>query len=398
MSARRTRARALATGLLALSCHRGAPDEPRRSDEVAVATIAAAHLDEPAHPGLPQKVRLPPDVIASAKIVTARAVREALAATLSLPGEVVADPDRSARVSSPVPGRLESVSFHEGSPVKKGALLALVRVPELGNVRSAHTAAGAKAKAARSNASRLEALLAQRLTSEQSYRDAVAQADALEAEALSLGDQLTGLGAGSGGGSAFLLALRAPIDGTVLSRDAVVGQPITPEKTLGSIADLGRVWFLGRIFEKDLAELSVGAATEVAVNAYPDRRFVGKVEYIGQQIDPAARTLTARIGLDNPEGVLRIGLFGTARVSKGPATGAPRLVVPRTALMEVAGKTVVFVRQPDGDFELHEVALGDAALGKVEIVTGLREGEDIVVQGAFTLKSAILRSTLSEEE
>src|SRR4029079_3534301 len=111
------------------------------------------------------------------------------------------------------------------------------------NVRSAHTAATAKAKAARSNASRLESLLADRLTSEQSYRDAVAQAEALEAEARSLGEQLAGLGAGPSGGAAFLLALRAPIDGIVLARDAVVGQPITPDKMLGSLADLSRVWF-----------------------------------------------------------------------------------------------------------------------------------------------------------
>ena len=378
-------------------CKRHSESEHEKST-VAVATIASGHVDEPAHPELPRRVRLPPDVVASAKIVTAPVGKETLASTLSLPGEIVSDPDRSARISSPVAGRVETVSFREGVAVKKGNVLALVRVPELGNVRSAFTAATAKAKAARSNASRLESLLADRLTSEQSYRDAVAQADALEAEERSLGEQLSGLGAGTAGGSGFLLALRAPIDGIVLARDAVVGQPITADKTLGSIADLSRVWFLGRIFEKDLATLKVGAPAEVALNAFPDRHFEGSVEYIGQQIDPAARTLTARIGLDNPEGLLRIGLFGTVRVSKGGATGEPRLVVPRTAVIDVAGKAVVFVRQPDGDFELHEVVTGDAALGRVEIVSGLRDGENVVVEGAFTLKSAILRGSLTEEE
>jgi cobalt-zinc-cadmium efflux system membrane fusion protein len=115
-------------------------------------------------------------------------------------------------------------------------------------------------------------------------------------------------------------------------------------------------------------------------------------------VDPAARTLVARVGLANDAGLLRIGLFGTARVAKGSATGEARLVVPRSALIEIAGKTVVFVRHPDGDFELHDVVIGEASIGVVEIVSGLRESEDVVVEGAFTLKSAVLRGTLGEEE
>ena len=102
--------------------------------------------------------------------------------------------------------------------------------------------------------------------------------------------------------------------------------------------------------------------------------------------------------LTNDAGLLRIGLFGTARVAKGIATGTPRLAVPRNALIDVAGKTVVFVRQPDGDYEMHDVVPGESSVGMVEIVSGLREGEDVVVEGAFTLKSAVLRGTLGEED
>jgi cobalt-zinc-cadmium efflux system membrane fusion protein len=383
----------------AVGCASACHTEPqRRHDDPAVAVIASEHVDEPAHPGLPRLIRLPAAVVESAGVRTAKAEKQTLAATLSLPGEIVSDPDLSARISSPVAGRLESVSLREGAHVAKGEVLALVRVPELGNVRSAFTAATARAKAARSNAARLEALLADRLTSEQSYRDAVAQADALEAEARSLGEQLTGLGAGAAAGSPYLLPLRAPIAGTVLSRDAIVGQPVTADKTLGSIADLSRVWFLGRIFEKDLAELHVGAASEVELNAFPERHFSGDVAYIGQQIDPAARTLTARVVLSNPDGILRIGLFGTARVAKSTNTPEAKLAVPRTALVEVAGKPVVFVKQADGDYELHDVVPGEASIGMVEILSGLREGEEVVVTGAFTLKSAVLRGTLGEEE
>ncbi len=394
----------LAAGALACLVLMGCRKEEAGGQEKGTPATPGApsgHVDEAAHPAFPRTVRLPPEVVANAKIVTVPAVKESLVATLALPGEIVSDPDRTARISSPVAGRLEEVRFREGMVVKKGDVLAMVRVPELGNIRSAFTAATARANAARANASRLESLLAQRLSSEQAVRDAAAQAEALEAEARSLGEQLTSMGAGTSG-SAHLLALRSPVNGTVLLRDAVVGQPITPEKAVGNIADLATVWFLGRVFEKDLAALTVGASAEVELNAFPDRRFSGRVEYIGQQIDPSARTLTARIALANPEGLLRIGLFGTARVAReGPKEsrqGAPRLVVPRDALIDVAGKTVVFVRHPDGDFEMHDVVLGGSAPGKVEIVSGLREGEQVVSQGAFTLKSAVLRGTLTEEE
>ncbi len=73
-------------------------------------------------------------------------------------------------------------------------------------------------------------------------------------------------------------------------------------------------------------------------------------------------------------------------------------MVPRSAVAEINSKPVVFVRHPDDDFELHPVVLGHAALGKVEVLSGLREGEEVVVDGAFTLKSLVLKSTFAEEE
>lgn len=384
---------ALALGASACTKSKAEPVEAKPASE--------EHADEPAHEELPRKVRLSAEVARAAHVETAPVGKEVLAVTLALPGEIAADPDRLARISTPVAGRIEQVDFREGSFVKKGDQLVTVRVPELGKVRSAFTATAAKARAARSNAERLKILLEQRLTSEQAYLDAAATADSLDAEAKGLGEQLAAMGVGSGGsGNApFQLTLRAPLAGVVLSRDAVAGQPVTVEQVLGSIADLSEVWFLGRVFEKDLGRLRAGASVEVQLNAYPDERFVGVVDYVGRQIDPVARTLTARVRLTNRVDLLRVGLFGTARVSTTEEhTKGPVLAVPRSALTEVAGKTTVFVRQPDGDFEVHEITLGHAAAGKVEVVSGLREGEQVVVNGAFTLKSIVLKGTMAEDD
>lgn len=324
--------------------------------------------------------------------------REQLAVTLALPGEIAADPDRSARLASPIAGRLESVRFREGSSVKEGDVLAVIAVPDLGRLRTERAAAQAQAKAARAQAERLRGLFAESLASEQEYLDAQATAESLELEARAGSEQLRALGLAGKGGNPAALSLRAPIAGTVVARNAVVGQPVGAQQVLCEIVDLSQLWFLGRVFEKDLGRLALGAAVEVQLNAYPEQRFFGKVEYIGQQVDPVARTVTARVVLENREGLLRVGLFGTAYVSTGAARGEPALVVPRAALTEIAGKQVVFVRQPDGHFELHEVTTGESAAGKVEVLAGLREGEQVVVEGVFTLKSAVLKSTFAEEE
>lgn len=363
--------------------------------EAAPAASAEAHHE---HEELPRRVKLTPEVVKDAAIRVAPVRRATLAVTISLPGEIAADPDRTARIASSAAGHIEEVHFKEGAWVKKGDVLAIVRVPELGKVRGAQAATAAKAKAARENAARLRALLEKRLTSDQSVLDAEAEANALSAEAQALASEITALGAGRET-SPFQLTLRAPIAGVIVARNAVVGQPVTAEHTLGSIADLREVWFLGRVFEKDLGRMKIGADAEVQLNAYPNERFQGKVEHIGQQIDPLARTVTARIVLTNRNDLLRLGLFGMAHVATGEAeTHEPRLLVPRAAVTEIGQKPVVFVKQNGDEFELHEVVLGDAALGNVEIVSGLREGEDVVVEGVFTLKSAVLKGTFGEDE
>lgn len=351
------------------------------------------------HEGLPKTVHLSREVFTNAKLEVAPAMKEMLGASVVLPGEIVADPDRSARISSTLAGRVEDVRFQDGATVKKGDVMVVVRVPDLGKVRGAYTATIGKAKAARANAERLKDLLENRLASQQAYLDAEAEAQSLDAESRALGEQLSAVGAGGGGGTGVLLNLRAPITGVVTKRDAVVGQPVSADQTLGSIADLSEAWFLGRVFEKDLGRLHEGARAEVELNAYPKEHFEGTIEVLGQQIDPVARTLTARIRITNRRGLLRIGLFGGARVESGDDTPKePVLIVPRSAVTEIAGKPVVFVRTGDETFELHEIVIGESAVGKVRVLSGLQAGEPIVTRGVFTLKSMVLKGTFGEQD
>jgi cobalt-zinc-cadmium efflux system membrane fusion protein len=386
--------------LLALTV--GCSRSSEHSEKAPAPKPAPEHDDEPAHAPLPTHVRLSPQVVADARLQFAPVTKEVLTATLDLPGEIASDPDKTARVSALVEGRLETVSFKEGQELKKGDVLAVLKVPELGKAKAAYAATAAKAQAARSNADRLQALADKQLAPSQEVLSARSEADALEAESRAAEEQLRALGsAASATGVGSLLSVRAPTSGVVVMRDAVVGQPVTANQTLAVIADLSQVWFLARVFEDSLEQVKVGAPAEIRLNAYPRDTFDGRVEYLGKQIDPTARTVVARIGLTNRGDILRLGLFGTARIastSSDQQAAAPTLVVPRSAVTEIGKQTVVFVRQADGDFDLHEVVLGQSALGKVQVLSGVREGEQLVTEGVFTLKSALLKSTFGEEE
>ena len=301
--------------LLALcsSCQKkGEPTAPPSPGSSAAAPHP--HRDEPEHEALPTHVRLSEAVIARAGIKTTAVTRNTLQPTLSLPGEINADPDRSASVAAPVAGRIERINFKEGSSVKKGDALLVIRVVELGKLRAALATANAKAKAARLNADRLRALVEKRLASDQDAVNAEAEASALEIEVRGHMEQLDALGGGSSGGASELV-LRAPVSGIVVSRNAVIGQPVTTEQTVATIADLSELWFMGRVFEKDLGRLELGGKAVVELNAYPDEHFEGTVEYLGQEVDAVARTITARIRLKNRDGLLRIHLFGNAQVA-----------------------------------------------------------------------------------
>jgi len=371
-------------------------------DAGSVVTGPAPHQDESErHEELPTKVKLAADVVQAAGIKTSPAVLDSLPATVDLTGEIAADPDRSARLAARIPGRVIDVKVKEGDRVKAGQVIAVLESPELARTRAQLGAAVARAKAARLNADRLRSLESKSLASGQEAAAAEAEATAVEAELAAARQTLAafGQGADDAQGRGARVTIRTPLPGFVLSRDAVQGQSVDPQHVIAVVGDLEHAYFLGRLFEKDLARVKVNALAEVRLNAYPNEVFEAKIETIGRQIDPAARTVTARIVVRNHGDLVKVGLFGTARVVTGPAEAPPkRVVVPLSAVTTIANKEAVFVRQPDGDFELHPVTVGQSASGRVEILSGLRAGEQVVVDGVFTLKSAILKGNFGEGE
>jgi membrane fusion protein, heavy metal efflux system len=131
---------------------------------------------------------------------------------------------------------------------------------------------------------------------------------------------------------------------------------------------------------------------EVTVPAYPGRTFPGRVDRMSGTLDETTRTARIRIIADNPDGLLRAGMFARVRLLVGG--GARVLAVPSEAVLEDAGRSFVFVPATPPYFLRRPVRAGHPADGWVEILDGLREGDTVVSRGAFQLKSDVLRSKM----
>lgn len=384
-----------AIGLVAgVGCPSAPPEAHDDHDEPA---HDPHHQDEPAHDGPPRRVQISDAVVAAAGIETAAATPQRIAPTVELVGEVVPDPDRTARVGARIAGIVESVAVRPGDKVDEGAVLAVIRAPGLQALRASQAALKAKASSARANADRLRTLADKRMAAQQEATAADAEASALDAEARASSERLRALGVGRSRRGPILFEVRAPLAGVVIDRGVVAGDPVTETSTVAKVVALDEVWFMAHIFEGDVRRVQEGSPVVVVLNAYPDDPFDGEVESISYEVDANARTLSARIPLVNREEKLRLGLFGQANVVVASEPARATLAVPRAAVTDVLGQTVVFVRHPDGHFELHAVTLGRSDSHFVEVLHGLRVGEDVVVAGAFNIKSALLRETFGED-
>ena len=180
------------------------------------------------------------------------------------------------------------------------------------------------------------------------------------------------------------------------------GQIAGPETKLFTVANLRRLWMTVEVYESDAGRVRQGARAEVRPRALPDETFVGRVSFAGGVVDAATRTLKVRVTVDNPSLRLRPGMFAQVRIDAPPvpgASGGEGVVVPERAIQDLSGRTVVFVPgDATGEFVARTVTVGERAGRGVRILAGLRPGDAFVVNGAFQLKSELLKATFGEED
>lgn len=187
-----------------------------------------------------------------------------------------------------------------------------------------------------------------------------------------------------------LFTVVAPRSGVVVNRGVTVGTSVDPSTTLLTIADLSRVWILAEVPEANIAAVTIGTRTMLDFPASGRAAFVARIDFIYPTLSERTRTLRVRLSAANSNGALRPGLYGTvAFESAGPAV----ITVPRNAVVDTGVQQHVFVATGDR-YQPRAVTLGVQLADRVEIRTGLDEGERIVAAGVFLLDSeSRLRAT-----
>ncbi len=180
------------------------------------------------------------------------------------------------------------------------------------------------------------------------------------------------------------LLLRAPRSGEIIEKMVIKGQAVKAGDNLFQIADRRMLWADLAIFEQDAPAVRVGTPASVTVDALPGRTFHGRVTFIYPQLDDKTRTLTARLEVENPRGELRPGMYAAAELV--PA-GRRAVSVPLTAVLPTGTKDIVFVNRGDGRFLPREVRVGVRGDSLVEVVDGLKPGEEVVASATFLLDS-----------
>ena len=180
------------------------------------------------------------------------------------------------------------------------------------------------------------------------------------------------------------IVIRSPRSGELAEKMVIEGQAVQPGDNLFLIADRSMLWVDLAVFESDARLLRLRTPVALTTDAVPGRTFRARVSFIRPRVDEKSRTLTARVEVPNPDGALRPGMYAMAELS--PAA-SERLSVPITAVLPTGTRELVFVNRGDGAFVPREVETGASGDSLVEIVQGLKAGDEVVASATYLLDS-----------
>ena len=180
------------------------------------------------------------------------------------------------------------------------------------------------------------------------------------------------------------LTYYSPYSGTVIEKKVEEGMYVNEGSEIYGIADLSTIWNIADIFEKDISTVKVGNKVQLKLQAYPEQIFEGRVSFIYPVVNPQDRTIKVRTVFANPHGLLKPQMYGQTIFENDFGTG---LVVPTDAILFTGKRNIVWVKMPDGMFEQRNVSVGLKFDNGYQILSGLKEGEEVAASGGFLLDS-----------
>jgi cobalt-zinc-cadmium efflux system membrane fusion protein len=328
-------------------------------------------------------------VDAASRFSLVQASIQPIRSKLQVTGSVNPDVSRELPVLSLANGRVVALHVGLGDYVHKGQLVMDVQSPDVATAFNGYLKAVNDEHLASVTLNR-DKLLFEKGAIPKSQLDAAQDGeDDAKADLLSAEQQLHILGVDKNHPGENV-HIYAPATGVVLTQNvtAAGAAGITYAGAAGSftIADLSHVWVICDVYENDLATIRLGQHADITLNAFPGKTFSGTISDIGAQLDPTLRTAKVRIQVENPQHLLRLGMFGTAILEGSRAD--QQTVVPTDAVLQLHDRSYVFEPAGDGSFKRALVKIGESLPGNmVEILGGVQPGDQIV-KNALDLENA----------
>lgn len=179
------------------------------------------------------------------------------------------------------------------------------------------------------------------------------------------------------------LTFLSPVSGVITEKKALQGMRFMPGEELYQVADLSSVWVVADVFEQDIGQVQLGAVAKVRINAYPDKLFEGKVSYVYPTLNEMTRTVPVRVELPNPGLLLKPAMY--AQMELPVATKGAVVTVPVSAVIDSGTRQIVLLQKGEGRFEPREVKVGARSDANIEIIDGVKEGEQVVIAANFLI-------------
>lgn len=317
----------------------------------------------------PEAISMSPTAMKLANVSTAMVGKVHPVKQVRLDGKIEADERLIFSQASHIPGRIEKLMVNfTGEYVSKGEIIAYVYSPELVTAQE-------------------ELFEAQKIAETQPQLFAAAK-EKLKNWKLS-DTQVEGIL--SSGKIKEEFPVQADISGYVTAKMINLGDYVREGKTIYEIADLSKVWVLFDVYESDIPWVKKGDIVEFSVASLPGKNFEGVISYVDPVINPKTRVAKARVEYNNEEGNLKPEMFASGVVEAKLTNTSKSLVVPKTAVMWTGKRSVVYIKTKSDqgvNFIMREITLGPALGDSYLVENGLMEGEEIAVNGTFSIDAA----------
>ncbi len=306
-----------------------------------------------------------------------------------LNARITYDDNYTARVFSPIAGRVVKIAAEAGQQVKAGDPLLWIDSPDYASGASDSLKADADLLRKKEAYNRAKLLYAAKGLARKDLESAEADWRQADAEAQRAKARMKNLSSNDVETAGGKYILRAPIDGVVSERQVNAGSEVRPDSTnaLFVITNPDHVWVVADVPEQQIGKVSVGQTISVEVDAYPDEFFQGKVSVISETLDPVMRRLQARCEIDNSLRKLKPEMY--ARISPILDANLKLPRVPNTALFTQGLYNYLFVEQSPGVLQRRRVTLGMQDANETYIKEGLHAGDRVVTSGALLLNSEL---------